>query len=300
MAKTVLITGGSGGIGKQTAISLAKEGFHVIITGRSLSSCTDATAEIKEKSNNNNVDFIITDFNSLKSVQSLANEYKSKHNSLDILINNVGLLKDSKEFTEDGIEKNFAINVLVPYLLSNLLLDLLAKSASGKIITLSGGMHPKEITFENLQAEKSYLGIVNYSQSKLAMMTLMLAFGKTFLNTNIKSNICYPGQASTAMTRALTPQMFPWLFRLFFPFFRFANRIDKNNPDKSAQAASKSSIYLALNPAAQTLHNSYINYKCKKVKFPGSVINNDNQHKILIYANQIIKNQLGLDLNNLK
>jgi NAD(P)-dependent dehydrogenase (short-subunit alcohol dehydrogenase family) len=299
MANTVLITGGSGGIGKQTAISLVKEGFHVIITGRSLSSCTDAIAEIKEKSNNYKVDFIISDFNSLKSVQSLANEYKSKHNSLDILINNVGLLKDSKEFTEDGIEKTFAVNVLVPYLLSNLLFDLLAKSNSGKIITLSGGMHPKKIAFDNLQAEKSYVGIVNYSQSKLVMMTLMIAFGKTFAHSKVKSNICYPGQASTAMTRALTPQMFPWLFRLFFPILKFANRINKNNPDKSAQTASKSSIYLSLNPAAQSLHNSYINYKCKKVELPNAVSNNDNQRKILIYANQIIKTKLGLDLNNL-
>lgn len=178
--------------------------------------------------------------------------------------------------------------------------DLLAQSSSGKVISLSGGMHPKEIIFENLQSEKNYLGIVSYSHSKLVMMTLMVAFGKTFANTNIKSNICYPGQASTAMTRALTPKMFPWIFRLFFPILKYVNKLDKNNPDKSAQVASKSSIYLALNSDAQTLHNIYVNYKCKKVDFPRTVFNIDIQHKILIYANQIIKDKLGLDLNNLK
>lgn len=105
MANTVLITGGSGGIGKQTAISLAKKGFQIIITGRSLKSCSDAASEIKSKSNNDNVDFIISDFNSLKSVQNLALEYKKRYTYLDILINNVGVLRENKEFTDDGLEK---------------------------------------------------------------------------------------------------------------------------------------------------------------------------------------------------
>lgn len=300
MSKIVLITGGSGGIGKQTAISLAKEGFNVIITGRSQRSCSDALLEIKSKSGSDSIDFIISDFDSLKSVQNLALEYIQKFDKLDILINNVGSLLENKEITNDGLEKSFFINVLTPYLLSNLLFDLLAKSSTGKIISLSGGMHPKEIMFENLQAEQNYLGIVNYSQSKLAMMTLMLAFGKKISTTKVKSNICYPGQASTAMTRALTPQMFPWIFRLFFPILRFANRIDKNNPDKSAQAASKSSVFLALNPYAETLHNSYINFKCKKVKLPSVSINEDYQHKILQYSNTIIKDKLGIDLTKPK
>ncbi len=303
MANTVLITGGSGGIGKQTAISLAKEGLSVIITGRSLTSCTDAVAEIKQKSHNKNVDFIISDFNSLQSVQRLADEYKSKHSSLDILINNVGVLNESKEFTDDGLEKNFAINVLTPYLLSNLLFDVLIKSSSGKIITLTGGMPLQKIDIQNLQAEKSYVGIVTYSHSKMAMIALMITFGKRIANTNVTSNICYPGQANTAMTRALSPKMFPWFLRFFFPLISVANnilnsRIDNNNPDKSAQVASQSSVYLALHPDAQTFHNTYINYKCKKVELPHSTINQDLQHTILLYANQIIQDKLGIDFNN--
>ncbi len=300
MSKTALITGGSGGIGKQTAIHLAKEGYRVIITGRSHLSCTNAIIEIIKQSNNPNVDFIVSDFNSLKSIKALADEYLSKYNHLDILINNVGILKETKEFTDDGLEKNFAINVMAPYLLSKLLFNLLSTSKLGKIITLSGGVHPTEINFNNLQAEKSYLGIVTYSHSKLVMMTLMIAFGKTIIHPNIKSNICYPGQASTSMTRALTPKMFPWIFRLAFPILKYVNRIDKNNPDKSAQKASRSSIFLALNPNAEQLHNSYINYKCKNVKLPNAVTDFHNQHQITIYANKIIKDKLGIDINNLK
>jgi NAD(P)-dependent dehydrogenase (short-subunit alcohol dehydrogenase family) len=297
MTNTVLITGGSGGIGKQTAISLAKEGFKVIITGRSFNSCNDAMAEIKHKSKNNNVDFIISDFNSLKSVQTLADEYRSKYNALDILVNNVGILSATKEFTEDGLEKNFAINALVPYLLSNLLFDLFAKSSAGKIITLSGGMPLRKIDFQNLQAEKNYLGVVTYSHSKMVMMTLMFAFGKTFDNTNVTSNFCYPGQASTAMTNALTPKMFPWFLRIFSPIVSLFKRDLINDNGKSAERASQSTVYLAISPQAQMLHNSYINYKNKKTDFPKIVLNADNQHQILKYANQIINDKLGINIS---
>ncbi len=297
MIKTVLITGGSGGIGKQTAISLAKEGFHIIITGRSLKSCSEAVAEIKNKSTNENVDYIISDFNSLKSIQALADEYKKKHSYLDILVNNVGVLKETKEFTDDGIEKNFAINVLVPYLLSILLFDLLVKSKSGKIISLIGGMPLRKIDFQNLQAEKNYLGVVTYSQSKMVMMTLMFAFGKTFDNTNVTSNFCYPGQASTAMTNALTPKMFPWFLRIFSPIFSLFKRDLINDNGKSAERASQSTIYLAISPQAQMLHNSYINYKNKKTDIPKLVLNAHNQHHILKYANQIINDRLGINIS---
>ncbi len=300
MVKKVLITGGSGGIGKQTAIALAKEGYYVIITGRSLKSCNDALAEIEDKSNSHNIDYIIADFNSMNSLQSLVDEYLSKHYSLDILINNVGYLNEQKEFTEDGLEKSFFINALAPYVLSNLFLGLLSKGSSGKIITLSGGMHPRTIQLDNLQAEKSFLGIVTYSHSKLVMMALMIGFGNTLGDTKVRSNICYPGQASTAMTNSLTPKMFPRFFRLFFPFLKFANRIDIKNPDKSAKIASKSTLYLALNTEAQIFHNCYINYKCEKVGLPNSVTKAENQNGVIRYANSITNKILGIDFINKK
>jgi NAD(P)-dependent dehydrogenase (short-subunit alcohol dehydrogenase family) len=295
----ILITGGSGGIGRQTAIALANKGYNVIITGRSIKTCMQALMEIKDKSGNNNIDYIVADFSSLSSIQNLADEYRKKFITLDILINNVGTLLEQKEFTTDGIEKNYAINALFPYFLSVILSDLLSQSNIAKVISVSGGMHSRRIDLKNVQAEKRYLGIINYSQSKMIMMTLMNIYFQAIEGSNIKSNICYPGQANTAMTQSLTAQMFPLYFGLFLPILRITNRLDKRQADESAARAARSSIYLADNSEAHLLNNAYINYKCKRVPFPGAVLDKENQYLIRDYTHQIIYQKLGIKLNDL-
>ncbi|WP_345324136.1 SDR family NAD(P)-dependent oxidoreductase [Candidatus Villigracilis proximus] len=97
---------------------------------------------------------------------------------LDVLINNAGLAASERKLTEDGIESNFAVNVVTPFLLTHLLMDSLKASTSPRVITLMGGDVPAKLDMDNLQAERSFDGLNSYSQSKLAMMVLMYEFAQ--------------------------------------------------------------------------------------------------------------------------
>jgi NAD(P)-dependent dehydrogenase (short-subunit alcohol dehydrogenase family) len=168
--KIVLITGATGGIGKQTALSLAKMGATVVITGRSLASGEAAVLDIKHASGNSKVDLMLGDLTSMKSIRALVEQFSARFQRLDVLINNAGTASPSRTLTEDGVETNFAVNVLAPYLLTSLLMDRLSASPSARVITLMGGETPSVLNLDNLQGERSFDGLNSYSQSKLAMM----------------------------------------------------------------------------------------------------------------------------------
>src|SRR6185295_10178194 len=135
--KIVLITGGNAGIGKATAIGLAKLGATVVIACRNKERGMQAVADIKKESNNQNVDLLLMDLASQKSVRAAAQEFKSRYKQLHVLINNAGVFLKNREETEDGIEKTFATNYLSHFLLTHLLLDTLKASAPSRIINVA-------------------------------------------------------------------------------------------------------------------------------------------------------------------
>ncbi len=129
-----------------------------------------------------------------------------------------GLAASERKLTEDGIESNFAVNVVTPFLLTHLLMDSLKKSPSPRVVTLMGGDVPTKLEMDNLQSEKSFDGLNTYSQTKLAMMVLMYEFAQREKDMTI--NVCYPGQASTNMTRSVTPEMLPRIYAFCIPSFQ--------------------------------------------------------------------------------
>ncbi len=257
--KVVLITGATSGIGKQTALALAKMGARVVVTGRSKQSGEEAVAEIKAASGNANVDLLTGDLSAQANVHALAEQFKARYDRLDVLINNAGLAASERKLTEDGIESNFAVNVVTPYLLTRLLMDSLKKSPSPRVVTLMGGDVPAKLDMDNLQSEKSFDGLNTYSQTKLAMMVLMYEFAQREKDMTI--NVCYPGQASTNMTRSVTPEMLPRAMRWMFPVFKLMVRDDGG---KSAAKASRSSIYLASSPEVEGVTGKYFDTNCKE------------------------------------
>ena len=280
--KTVLITGATSGIGFQTALALAKMGAQVIITGRSQKTAEEAVANIKSASGNSRVDYLLADLSARKNIRTLAEQFKARYERLDVLINNAGLAASQKELTEDGLESDFAMNVVSPFLLTNLLMDSLKKSSSPRVVTLMGGDVPAKLDMDNLQSEKSFDGLNTYSQTKLAMMALMYEFAQREKGVTI--NVCYPGQASTNMTRGVTPDMLPRAMRWMFPIFKLAVREDGG---KSAAKAARSSVYLASSPEVDGVTGKYFDTNCKEAAWSPAVMDEANRETLWKIVEQL-------------
>lgn len=263
--KIVLITGATDGIGKQTAISLAKMGATVVVTGRNKQRGEAAIAEIKSISGNVNVELLLADISSQRGIVELVQQFVAKFDKLDVLINNAGSAANERKLNADGVELNFATNVLAPYQLTTQLMDLLKKSDSPRVITLMGGDLPKVLEMDNLQAQKSFDGLSYYSQTKLTMMAMMYEYAERQKGQKITINVCYPGQASTNMTQNVTADMLPGMMKIIFPLFKFFVRPDGG---KSAEKASRSSVYLASSNEVEGKTQLYFDKNVKLTKWP--------------------------------
>lgn len=280
--KIIFITGATSGIGFQTALALAKMGAQVIVTGRSQKTAEEAVANIKSANGNSRVDFLLANLSARKNVRALTEQFKARYERLDVLINNAGLAASKKELTEDGLESDFAMNVVTPFLLTHLLMDSLKKSSSPRVVTLMGGDVPAKLDMDNLQSEKSFDGLNTYSQTKLAMMALMYEFAQREKGVTI--NVCYPGQASTNMTRGVTPDMLPRAMRWMFPIFKLAVREDGG---KSAAKAARSSVYLASSPEVDGVTGKYFDTNCKEAAWSPAVMHEANRETLWKIVEQL-------------
>lgn len=201
--KTVLITGATDGIGKQTAIELASKGYNVIIHGRSEESVNNALREISDVTASKFLSTVYCDLASLKSVSQLAEEIKNKYSVIDVLISNAGIYMKELQFTDDGYEATFAVNHLSHFLLTNLLLDLLKQSDDGRIVNVSSVAHQNaKFDWNNLNAEKHFGGYAAYSLSKLANVLFSNELAARLKGTTVKSNSLHPGVITTKLLKA--------------------------------------------------------------------------------------------------
>lgn len=203
--KTVVITGANTGIGKETAIDLAKRGARVIIACRSPDRGKQALKEIQEQSNSQQVYLEKLDLASLKSVREFAEKIKKNEQRLDILINNAGVMMCPYMKTEDGFEMQIGVNHLGHFLLTNLLLDLLKKSAPSRIVNLSSLGHKKtsRFKFENVNNEKTYNKSEAYRQSKLANVLFTKELARRLEGTGVTTYAVHPGVVDTELLRHL-------------------------------------------------------------------------------------------------
>ena len=198
--KIVLITGATDGIGKETAINLAKMDAAVIIHGRNKSRIEESKKEILDKTGKD-VDYIQADLSSLKKISRFADEIKQSYERIDVLINNAGVFKRGQEFSDDGYELTFAVNHLAPFALSLQLLPLLKASAQGRIVTVSSVAHqnsPKS-DFTDIHDINAYIDYSAYSLSKLANVLFSNELASRLEGTNITSNSLHPGVITTKL-----------------------------------------------------------------------------------------------------
>ncbi len=198
--KTVLITGGNTGIGKQTAIALARMGAQVTITSRNPDKGQTALTEIRRESGSEQVECMRLDLASLASVRSFAAEFLATHPRLDVLINNAGLTLTSRSETLDGFETTFGVNHLGHFALTGLLLERLKQSAPARIVVLSSDAHKgavRGLDFDDLQARRKYSGMGAYCKSKLANALFTLELAERLQGTGVTVNAVHPGVVKT-------------------------------------------------------------------------------------------------------
>ena len=217
--KTVLVTGGTAGIGKATALGLATMGTHVAITGRDPARAEAAAGEIHAASGGQ-VDAFVADLSSQSEVRRLADEVLHRLSRIDVLVNNAGGYWNTRHVTVDGLEHTFALNHLAPFLLTHLLLDRLTHSAPARVVTVSSHAHADgRIDFDDLQGERSYAGARAYNQSKLANVLFTYELARKLQATPVTANALHPGVVNTSfgtedpagVQRLLVPFMRPFM-----------------------------------------------------------------------------------------
>lgn len=198
--KTVLITGGNTGIGKQTAIALARMGAQVTITSRNPDKGQAAVTDIRRESGSQAVECMRLDLASLASIRSFAAEFLATHPRLDVLVNNAGLTLGERSETMDGFETTFGVNHLGTFALTGLLLDRLKQSAPARIVVLSSDAHKgalRGLDFDDLHARRKYSGMGAYCRSKLANLLFTLELAERLQGTGVTVNAVHPGVVAT-------------------------------------------------------------------------------------------------------
>lgn len=252
--KTVLVTGATGGIGKATALGLARMGARVGITGRDMARAKAAAADIRAVANNAAVDAFAADLASQTEVRRLAREVLDMYPRLDVLVNNVGGFWTHRHVTADGLEHTFALNHLAPFLLTKLLLDRLKASEPARIVTVSSGAHTLgRLDFDDLQAELKYSGQSAYNASKLANVMFTYELARGLHGTEVTANVLHPGVVRTAFGAEDQSALFRLMLPLMRPFM------------KSTAQGAATSIHLASSPLVEGVTGLYFsNSKPKK------------------------------------
>lgn len=251
--KIVFITGGNSGIGKATAIDLAKMGATVVIMARNKTKGLAAIEDIKKVSKVA-VDLIVGDLSSFASIRQAAATFNEKYDRLDVLINNAGLV--AKEFTktEDGFETQFAVNHLGHYLLTNLLQDKLKSAPKARVINVSSDLHLSAkfdvASFKN--APTNYATFGAYGQSKLCNVLFTKALAKHFKNDNISVNALHPGVVATSIIDNDVSSGWKFLWNIGKIFF------------KSPKNGAATSVYLASSKQVEGVTGSYFSNKKEK------------------------------------
>jgi NAD(P)-dependent dehydrogenase (short-subunit alcohol dehydrogenase family) len=251
--KICLITGATEGVGKATAVELARKGFTVVLAARNAARAEMVKKEIAVSTGNTDIDFIIADLASLKQVRHLADTFKQRYASLDVLINNAGVLVPRRILTEDGYETTFQVNYLSHFLLTQLLLDHLLNSGQGRIINLGSSVYTIG-TFDkdNLQGEKQFAVLAAYAASKLFVLMFTLELARRLRDTPVTANVVHPGIVRTPMMLRAPGLLLRTASYLAFPFA------------VSPQKGAATSVYLASSQEVKDVSGQYF-VRCKPV-----------------------------------
>ncbi|KAJ7999686.1 hypothetical protein DPEC_G00196980 [Dallia pectoralis] len=252
--QTAIVTGANTGIGKFIALDFARRGARVIMACRSEARGRTALREIQELSGNANVHLRLVDTSSLASVRAFAEGILLEEKALHILINNAGASGLPRKITSDGLEVSFATNHLGPFLLTNLLLDLLKRSAPSRIVNVSSAMHRHgKVDFSHFQSDNLNDGLSVYNHTKLHNVICSNELARRLQGSGVSVNSVHPGVVKTEVMRH-----YKFLVRLIFNLvgiFFF----------KSAEEGATSTIYCAVAEETEGITGKYFDSDCSLV-----------------------------------
>ena len=252
--KTVVITGGNAGIGKEAAVELARMGARVIITARNETRGSAAVREIVDRSGSTTVEVLPLDLSSFRSIRSFAGALLDRVGRLDVLVENAGLILRTRQETEDGFEYTFGVNHLGHFLLTSLLRDRLVESAPARVVVVASDAHESAkqgLDFDDLQSERDYRWAKVYGKSKLANIYFARELAYRLEGTGVTSNSLHPGFVRSDFGQGGD---LGWLYGIGLKYLAAPFAI-------SQQKGARTSVYLASSPEVEGKTGGYY-YKC--------------------------------------
>ena len=246
--KVVMVTGANSGMGKEISLGLGRLGATLVMVCRDPERGETARADVQQQTGNRNAELLIADLSSQQSIRHLVAEFESRHDRLDVLVNNAGASLPRRAETVDGVEAVFATNHLGPFLLTNLLLPVLTRTAPARIVTVSSGAQAMaKLDFDDLQSKRGYNEIRAYNQSKLANIVFTYELARQIAGSGVTANAVEPGFVKTNLK---VP--FPYSI---FSFMR-----------GSAVAGAKPSVFLASSPEVEGISGKFFNKNAVPMK----------------------------------
>ncbi|MDV3277468.1 MAG: SDR family oxidoreductase [Nitrososphaerales archaeon] len=244
--KVCVVTGGNSGIGKVTALELARMGANVVMVSRDPRKGERARAELVRDSGNSAVELMIADLSLQREVRRLASDLKRAHTKIHVLVNNAGSNFVGYSETEEGVERTMAVNYFAPFLLTNLLVDVLVASAPSRVVNVASvAHHGSALDLDDMNGRKSQgtFGLRAYGRSKLALVLFTYELARRLQGKGVTVNCLHPGAVRTNIwshSGVASP-----LARIVSLFMR--------GPEKGAETC----VYLASAPEVEGLTGKY-------------------------------------------
>lgn len=249
---TALVTGGTSGIGLETARQLARMGARVVIVGRDGARTARVVESLRQTTGNRGIEMLLADLSSQEEIRRLAVHVREVCPRLTVLINNAGGMFSQRSVTSEGFERTWALNHLAYVLLTTEVLDLLKANAPSRIVNVASDMHRQGvIRFDDLHGEQRYGCLSAYQQSKLANVLFTRALARRLGGSGVTVNALHPGAVATGMGRDMTGLL--WLVNRMLQFFFISPRKGATTP-----------VYLAMSPEVDGVSGKYF-VKCREV-----------------------------------
>jgi retinol dehydrogenase-12 len=247
--QVMMVTGATAGIGKVTALELARQGATVVVVGRNPQKTEATVTEIIRATGNEKVTALLGDLSSQADTRKIAQAFLQQHDRLDVLVNNAGAIMFDRQESVDGIEMTWALNHLSYFLLTNLLLDAIKASDAGRVVSVSSMMHSweKSLHFDDLEyTQRRYSSTGAYAHSKLANVVFTYELARQLQGTGVTANALHPGFVKSSFGRTNNDN--PLLRTVLNAAYAFGI---------SAEKGAETSLYLATSPDVANVTGRY-------------------------------------------